>query len=364
VKVLHILHSIERSGLELMLASAAGAFAAAGVETHVLSTGASEGRLADQFRALGFTIHHAPFRVSAGFFRGLYLLMRRERFDVVHIHTEQAFFWYGLTARVAGVPRVVYHVHGYFDFRGTLRLERILQRRLGRVALGMTCITVGPSAAANERKRFLNPSTIVGNWVDADAFHPVPAEERRALRARLGLPASAPLIVSVGACAPLKNHGLIVESLPLMRKLVADGEYVHIGSGGEEAAEHALAERLGVGAQCRFLGERDDVADLLAACDVLVMPSEHEGFGMAALEALSCGLPVVATDVPGLRDAVANGQTGALVDVNAESLAAAAACFLEDPELRERLGAEGRRRVMERHSPAAGVAGWLAVYRG
>ena len=130
------------------------------------------------------------------------------------------------------MPRVVYHVHGYFPFEGTLRLERILQRWLARAALGMTCITVGPSVAANERRRFLNPSTVVGNWVDADVFHPVAAGERRALRARLALPGSAPLIVSVGACVPLKNHALIIESLPLVRRLVPDAEYVHIGSGG------------------------------------------------------------------------------------------------------------------------------------
>lgn len=364
VKVLHILHSIERSGLESMLVSAVEAFGAAGVETHVLSTGATEGHLADQFRELGYTVHHSPFRVSTGFFHGLYVLMRRERFDVVHIHTEQAFFWYGITARAAGVPRVVHHVHGYFPFEGALRAERILQRFLGRVLLGMTSIAVSPSVAANEHRRFLHPSTVVSNWVDADVFHPVPTDERRALRARLGLPGSAPLIVSVGACAPLKNHAVIVESLPLVRTLAPDAQYVHVGSGPQETAERALAERLGVGGQCHFMGERDDVEDVLAACDVLAMPSEREGLGMAALESLSCGLPVVATDVPGLRDVIVNGLTGALVDPSAESLAAAVACLLGEPSLCKRLGAEGRRAVIENYSTAAGVAAWLSVYRG
>ena len=364
MKVLHILRSIERSGLETMLLSAADAFATAGVETHVLSTGVAEGGLADRFRQVGFTVHHEPFRVSIGFFRSLCALMRRERFDVVHIHSELAFFWFGLTARAAGMPRVVYHAHAYFPFEGALRVERILQRWLARALLGMTCITVGPSVAANERRRFLNPSKVVSNWVDSDVFHPVSASELRALRARLRLPRCASLIVSVGGCIPLKNHALIVESLRLVRLLVPDAEYVHIGTGGEEAAELALAERLGVGGKCHFMGERDDVADMLAACDVLVMPSEREGLPMAALEALSCGLPVVATDVPGLKDVVVNGLTGVLVDASAESLAAAVACLLADAVVRLRLGGEGRRRVMELHSPAAGVAAWLSVYRG
>ena len=363
VKVLHILRSIERSGLETMLLSAADAFAAAGVETHVLSTGVTEGTLADRFREAGFTVHHESYRVSAGFYGAVFGLIRRESFDVVHVHSELAFFWFALTARAAGVPRMVYQAHGYFPFEGALRMERILLRWLARTALGVTFITVGPSVATNERRRFLNPSTVVGNWVDAEVFHPVEAGQRRALRAHLALPASAPLIVSVGGCVPLKNHALIIESLRLVTMLEPDAEYVHVGSGEDEAAERALAERLGVGGRCHFLGERDDVADVLAACDVFVMPSEREGLPMAALEALSCGLPVVATDVPGLRDLVVNGQTGALVEANAESLAAAVACLLADPELRERLGGEGRRMVVELHSPAAGVAAWLAVYR-
>ena len=364
VKVLHMLHSIEHSGLESMLLSAVDAFGAAGVETHVLSTGAVEGHLAQRFREVGYRVHHMPFSASMGFFRALRALMRHGRFDVVHIHTEQAFFWYGLTARLAGVRRVVYHVHNSFPFEGGLRLERVVQRWLGRAFLGMTCLTVSRSCAENERSRFLNPSITVDNWVDAAAFHPVTQDERRTVRERIGLPGSALLIVSVGACEPRKNHALIVQSMPLVRTLVPDVHYVHVGSGPPEAAERDLAEKLGVSDRCHFLGLRDDVPSVLAACDVLVMPSEREGLPIAALEALSCGLPVVATDSPGLRDLIVTGQNGALVEIDAESLAAAVVCLLVDTVLRERLGAQGRRVVIEHHSPAVGVAAWLTVYRG
>lgn len=364
MKVLHILHSIERSGLESMLGSAVGAFEAAGVETHVLSTGITEGQLAESFRDLGYTVHHLAFQVSASFFHELYDLMSRLRFDVIHIHTEQAFFWYGLTARAAGVRRVIHHVHGYFPFEGPLRVERILQRWLGRVLFGMTSIAVSQSVAANERRRFLNPSTVVGNWVNPDVFRPVSASERRALRGRLGLPDSATLIVSVGACMPLKRHALILESLPLVRLKVRGVHYIHVGTGSEEAAERALAKRLAIDDHCHFLGGRDDVEDVLAACDLLVMPSQREGLPLAVLEAFSCGLPVVATDVPGLRDLVVDGQTGALAKPSADSMAAAVVALISNPALRLRLGAEARRMVIERHSPATGVAAWVAVYGG
>jgi glycosyltransferase involved in cell wall biosynthesis len=363
MKVLHILHSVERSGLESMLLAARDLLRAADVETHVLSTRATEGCLAHKFRQFGFTVHHLELGASCRFFRALFCLIRRERYDVVHIHTEQAFFWYAVVARVSGVPRVVHHVHAYFPFKGTLRAERILQRWLGRAVLGVTTLAVSRSVAANEQVRFRNPSTVVCNWVDSTVFHPVSYDERVALRRRFALPTDAALIVSVGSCIPLKNHALILESLPLLRTLAPGTIYVHVGTGILEYEERDLARRLGVDDVSHFLGARDDIADVLAACDVMIMMSEREGSPMAALEASSSGLPIIAADAPGLRDVVIDGETGVLLGADAVSLAHAVAALLGDPARRKRMGAGGRRRVMSLNAPAAGVASWLAAYR-
>jgi glycosyltransferase involved in cell wall biosynthesis len=113
----------------------------------------------------------------------------------------------------------------------------------------------------------------------------------------------------------------------------------------------------------RFLGRRDDVADLLAACDVFVLPSRREGLGVAALEAMALARPVVASRVGGLAEAVEDGRTGLLVGPgDTAALAAALARLLREPELRARLGAAGPARVAEDHSVSRLVESYEALY--
>jgi glycosyltransferase involved in cell wall biosynthesis len=362
VKVLHILYSIEHSGLETMLLHSTEAFAAAGVEAHVLCTVGEEGRLAGRFREHGYAVHRVPMQPSFSSLVWLWGFLVRQRFDVVHVHTEQAFLWYGAAARLAGVPMVVHSVHSTFPFIGGLRLERIVQRRAASRLLGMQSIAPGPSVAENERRRFRNACRVVPNWVDSARFRSSSGAERSRVRSSLGIHDSAPVVVSVGACVALKQHDLVIAALPVVRGRVPKVRYLHVGAGPEEPTERELAERLGVADACRFVGVRDDVSALLPAGDVFVMPSQREGFGLAALEAMSCGLPVVASDIPGLLDVVTQDVTGLLVEQRSDDIAAALIRLLDDDALRARLGDEGRRRVLAHHTPEHGVEGWLRAY--
>jgi glycosyltransferase involved in cell wall biosynthesis len=288
--------------------------------------------------------------------------LKREQFDVVHIHTEQAFFWYGLTARLGRVPCVVYHVHGCLPFRGSLRWERIVQRWIARSWLRMVCLVVSRSVQRNERDRFLNPSTVVNNWVDAGVFTPLEAEKRSEIRRGLGLPQDAVLLISVGSCTELKRHALIIDAVERLHGEGLSIGYVHVGSGSLEKAERRRAMRLQVQECCYFLGELDNVHEVLAACDVFVMPSEREGLGLAALEALSCGVSVVVTDSPGLTDLVVHGVTGLIAAPTAASLASAIRRVLADDHLRQSLGLAGRLQALSEYAPPQGVQGWLAAY--
>jgi glycosyltransferase involved in cell wall biosynthesis len=136
------------------------------------------------------------------------------------------------------------------------------------------------------------------------------------------------------------------------------------GDGAERAALEAQRAALGLDARVRFLGRVDDVAELLAGADVCVMPSRHEGLGVAALEAMAAGVPVVASRVGGLPEAVVDGATGCLVAPDdASALADALGRLVADRDLRRALGAAGAARVRARFSMDAMAAGTLAVYR-
>lgn len=364
MRVLHVLGSIERSGAETMLLSAIGRFRDAGIEMEALSTGEGRGRFADPFEREGVPVHHEPFQKSPRFFLKIAQIMREGGYDVVHVHTERAALWVELTALVAGVSRVVRSVHSAFDFTGWLRLRRAMGRWLSSRLLGLTHIFVSKSVAANERSRFGTHGLLITNGIDVGRFVPSDdASSRAASRAAYGLPMSAIVLVSVGRCTSVKQHDQVLLAMSRMASM-SEIYYLHIGSGPDEDSEKALARQLGQEFRCRFVGESDDVVALLQMSDVFVMPSQYEGFSIAALEASACGLPVIAYDVPGLRDAVVNESTGLLVAADVEALADAILRLCADVSTREDFGRAGRAMVVDQYSLDRWVERHVALYRG
>ena len=295
-----VLDELTYSGAEEMLAVAGRLWAGRGFTAEILTTGAVPGDFAPELRAAGYAIHHLPFRRSPRFFRQLLRFFGRQRFDVVHIHTERAGFWYALAAVLTGHRTLVRTVHAVFAFAGPLRFRRTAQRWIMRRLLGVTTTAPSRSVQANEAQVFRNPARIVPNWIDTDRFRPPDAAERQAARATLGLDPERFVVLTVGNCAAVKNHAALIAGLALLPPDLS-WTFLHVGAGHEEAAERDLAARLGLAAEVRFLG-RCDPRPALWAADCFVMPSEREGFGLAAAEALACGLRCVLADRPGLRD--------------------------------------------------------------
>lgn len=350
MRVLHILGSIERSGAETMLLSAVGLFKDAGIEMEAVSTGEDRGRLADAFVREGVRVHHEPFQKSPRFLLGLAQIMRDGSFDVVHVHTERAALWIEITALLAGVRRVVRSVHSAFEFTGWLKLRRAYGRCLSANLLGVVHIFVSKSVAANEKSRFGTTGVLIANGIDASRFVPAgDSSSRSATRAAHGLAMDAIVLVSVGRCTPVKQHDHVLSALSVLVLTIPQLHYIHVGSGPDEEAEITLARRLGIEERCRFLGERDDVVGLLQASDIFMMPSQHEGLSIAALEASACGLPIIAYDVPGLRDAVVNNVTGLLIRPAVDALAAAISELAQDEEQRKSFAQAGRTMVASQH---------------
>jgi glycosyltransferase involved in cell wall biosynthesis len=276
---------------------------------------------------------------------------------VVHLHAERGNFYFALAALSAGAA-VVRTVHGIFHFRGLLRVERTVQRLILR-RMGAVHVCVGHGAADNERLRFRNPAEVIENWYDP-AFTPPTPRQRFEARAALGLGDGDLVLVSVGNCAPVKRHEAILEATahpagPL--NLV----YLHVGEEDAMRGERRLAARLGIADRARFLGRRHPLVALHAA-DVFVMPSAHEGLGLAAVEALATGLPAVLADVPGLRDVAGASPAAVLTDVAPEQLATAISRAALPP-LGKRTGPEDIRALQDRFGMERGVARLAEIYR-
>lgn len=269
--------------------------------------------------------------------------------DVVVAHGGEPlkYVWAAHVAR----PRVVYNKIGMFGFGGDALLRRRLHRRMIRRA----DVVAGVSSEALEQVPPVvgdggPPLRLVPNGRDDSVFRPVP--HRGDARPRL---------VYVGQVSPEKRPDLFVEVVGRLRQGGLAFDAALAGGGAVPDSLARAAEAAGVD----LLGRRDDVPDLLAAADVLVLPSDTEGMPGVVIEAGLCGLPVVATAVPGVGDVVVDGETGYVVargDVAA--LTAACARLLRDPDLRVRMGAAARARCVEHFTLEAAARRWLEILEG
>jgi len=200
--------------------------------------------------------------------------------------------------------------------------------------------------------------TVLPNGVDAAALAAAAAPDR--LRRELALPAGGLVIAMVGEVGPRKDQRTLLRALAVWRRRGrpgARGRPVTLLLAGEGDALPRLrreTRELGLDAMVRWLGFRRDAADVLAAADVVALPSREEGFPNTLLEAMALGRAVVATPVDGIPELVIDGETGLLVPVgDPERLAAALARLLGDDALRRRLGEAGRERVRREFDQAA-----------
>lgn len=183
---------------------------------------------------------------------------------------------------------------------------------------------------------------LIPSGVDTELFHPRP---KAALRRQLGLDEDAFTIVFAGSLIPRKGADLAVEALAASG---GDAILLLAGEGAERPRLEQMARERGVERRVRFLGERSlaEVADLMAAADAFVLPSHYEGRPNVVLEAQASGLAVIASDIPGCRDLVENGETGLLTPVgDAAALARALALLEDDAALRGRLGANAHAAI-------------------
>ena len=347
-----------------MLRCGARAFRALGVDAEILATGSDRvGAYAPRLEDAGYRIHHIPFRKSPMFFVALYRLLRRQHFDVLHVHTERAGMYLCLVARLAGVRCIVSTAHSAFRFDGLLRIRRALQRRFTVKVLGAKRVAISPSVEENERRRFGIDTIVIPNWYDSDAIVAPDGARRREARAALQIADATLVLVAVGNCAPVKNHDALIRGLA--RTHSRDTLLLHVGRESPCQEERALAEQLGVADRIRFLGAQPDVRPFLHAADAFVHPSTYEGFGVAAVEALAAGLPCIFTRVEGLRDFAAHYPGIVYCEPDDASIATAidTVAAMTDSE-RQTVARDYPTISRTRFGIDSGVLQYVSLYRG
>ena len=272
---------------------------------------------------------------------GLTRLLRSERPSVFHAHLSWPLAAkYGLAAAVlARVPAVVATVQLVPRFepgRSTILQLRLLSAGVGRY------IAVSRDVAGELVQRFHWPAAkidVVHNAVQPERFEASPSP---AMRAQLTDGRERPVVLTSARLDEQKGHAVLLRAATEVPEAI----FVLAGEGPERTALEAQAGELGVADRVRFLGQRTDVPDLLAACDVFALPSLYEGSSLALLEAMAAERAVVSSAIGGTDELIEDGESGLLVPPgDPEALAAALRRLLADGELRASLAQRARRRV-------------------
>ena len=318
----------------------------------------AEGTVAARCRTLGLEPRvvplpslRSPGLATLGSLAALRRLIRDTAARLLHANGSRAMAYAGPAGRLAGRP-VVWHV-------------RVADREpaLDRVLAALAAAVIVNSRAVGARFDWARPGKVrcIYNGVDPARFHPHTPPP--GLRAALGLPEDARVVGSVGRFVAYKGYDQLVETARLVHRRMPGVHWLLVGDGELRAALEAQCRQLGLKETVHFLGWRDDVPELLALCDVVVLPSLGEHFGRVLIEAMATAKPVVATDAGGVPEIVLDGQTGLLVPpADPAALARATLDLLADPDRAARLAEAGRRRAEAEFGLARHVAAVEALY--
>ncbi len=286
-------------------------------------------------------------------------LMRRERFDVVHTHTPKAGLLGQLAARLAGVPIVANTLHGFYFHDDMKPLPRRFYVWMERIAAKCSDTILSQNRediATAVAERIGTPDLLkwLGNGIDLQRFdrRRLSDDALAALRTEIGLDATAPVVGFVGRLVEEKGILDLLQAAKAVVEAVPNTQLLIVGPYDQEkpdALRPEVTERYGVAPNCRFVGMRDDMPELYALMDVLVLPSYREGFPRAPMEASAMGVPAIVTDIRGCREAVVHGENGLLYPVgDADRLARSLIELLQDDQRRAQMGVTGRRIAEER----------------
>lgn len=337
-------------GAERQLAALAPMLQSQGVEVHVLTR-----RYAGlkSFEIIGgVPVHRLPIPgpralASAMFTLSALPLLRGLRPHLIHAHELLSPTTTAVMAkRLMGAPVVAKVLRGgALGDIAKLKRNAVSARRLSTVLHQVDAFIAISQEIDRELSEINVPAerrVFIPNGVDTQVFAPPSPEGKRARRARLGWPLTAPTVLYNGRLVPEKRVDQLIALWPAVRQVNPEAQLIIVGSGEAEAALKQAA-----GAGVRFAGYQDDVASYLQAADVFVLPSATEGLSNALLEALATGLPVVATSVGGAPDVIEHQVNGCLTPPDRPpALQEAILELLGDAEARARLGERARERVV------------------
>jgi L-malate glycosyltransferase len=368
LRVCHFMSADLWAGAEVQLRTVA-AYLAGRPEVHLTAVLLNHGRLADELRAMGVEVAVVDERrhSSSDIVAFLVRFLRAHDIDILHTHRYKDTVLGTVAAKLAGIRTIVRTVHGRTEpLSGWERIRFGAYRAAETIALRSCADRI--IAVSNDLARTLEAdghrrSRVVPIHNGIDLATVCPRRDAREVRRELGIPDGATVFGTVGRLSPVKDHRTLLRAAQRVTRHDRDATFLFVGDGPLFDELVLAASQLGLGRACIFAGARDDVYDVLAAIDVFVLSSLHEGIPMALLEAMALGKPVVATAVGGVPEIVTHGQNGLLVAPRDDhALAEACLELTRRPGVTATLGAAARQTIAEHFSHETGGKALLSIY--
>jgi glycosyltransferase involved in cell wall biosynthesis len=349
-RVLHVIDSLDLGGAQTLLLEICRNADRKRFEVEVACMHGL-GVFAAEFEKARIKVHS----LSPGKWPPLYIpnfprLLRRLDPDVLHFHLFGSNLIAKPLAALAGKRTLIVHDHCNDAGRGNpvMLFADALTNRLASKVI----------AVSDSIRNFLilhegvDPDRVVtlSNGIDSQSFHPAEDGQRALAKSALGLPSDALVIGGMGRLVPQKNFARFLDVAARVLAKNPSAVFVVAGTGPQEEELKAKAALLGINERVRFLGHVSDRLALYHAFDVLLMTSDFEGTPMVLLEAMSCGLPVLASAVDGIAEVCRNGHDAILLPPgDVAGFAAALEGLLQDDGLRKTLGMNARNTILERY---------------
>ena len=357
-RVAHLSDTDGPGGAERMLAQLAGELVRSGCPGVAFLPADREGWLGRELRAAGVTVEYFrhDYAVSPRLAGFLAAAFRRHRIDLAHSHEFNTAVYGAWAARRAGIPHLI-TMHGGRYYAE--RLRRRLALRAAVAASGRLVAVSQPLAARLSHDLWLRPAriTTIANGV---RFTPV---TQSTLRAELALSDGDRLLVAVGNLYPVKGHAVLLDAVARLGAIEPRLHVAIAGRGDLAATLERQAADAGLATRLHLLGLRQDIANVLAAADLFVLPSLSEGLPLALLEAMFAARPIVASAVGDVPVALAGGAAGLLVPPgNPASLADAIHRLLTRPFEARRLGTSAQARAAAEYDVTRMVGRYAELY--
>lgn len=366
LNIVHVTQFLEIGGLESFIVELSRKTDKTAFNVNVLCLNGCNEKYRESLEQSGIGVHliKKEGKYDASFFSRTAAFLKHNKTDVLHSHGG-CFLYSTIMGKLADVGKIIYTVHGLpVEYGLKARIEEVLA-----CCLADNIVAVSEEIADKIKLRtklFDNKIEVVINGIDHQKYRPC-EDADKIIESKIfyGLPLKKKIVGSVGRLESVKNYSLLLRAFSeLVHAYKNDSQLVLVGAGSEETTLKALAKDLSISENISFLGMQNDLPSIYPLLDVFVLSSLTEGTSMSLLEAQSCGIPAVVTDVGGNSNIIANGVNGILCKSGDQTaMAAHLDRLLNNDSARMKMKREAREVIERRFDMVAMVQQYQRIYR-